>query len=162
MNIGATLVGQTVAFIFFVWFCMKYVWPPLMSTIEERQKLINKGIEDAEKAKNDLINAQKKASDYLKEAKVKANKIIEEANTQRSKIIDKAKIEAEAEARSKIEQAKSEIQVSAFNAKKELISQISFYSVMGAEKILKSTINGESQDALIKELIKDIHKEEYV
>ena len=50
MNINATLLGQTIAFLIFVWFCMKYVWPPLMRAIEERQKKIADGLASAERA----------------------------------------------------------------------------------------------------------------
>ncbi|ETJ20958.1 F0F1 ATP synthase subunit B, partial [Escherichia coli] len=30
MNLNATILGQAIAFVLFVLFCMKYVWPPLM------------------------------------------------------------------------------------------------------------------------------------
>jgi len=162
VNIGATLVGQTVAFIFFVWFCMKYIWPPLMSTIEERQKVIEQGLLDADKAKNDLINAKQQAFEHIKNAKIQANKIIDEAHNQGASIIDKAKKEAEIEADLKIKQAVSEIEVASSKAKKDLISQISLFSIMGAEKIINSKINNSMQDSLIDELIDEINKEEYV
>ena len=37
MDINATLIGQTIAMVVFVWFCMKFIWPPIMTAIEERQ-----------------------------------------------------------------------------------------------------------------------------
>ncbi|MGB5259073.1 MAG: F0F1 ATP synthase subunit B, partial [Gammaproteobacteria bacterium] len=37
MNFNATLIGQTIAFIVFVWFCMKYIWPPIMNALETRK-----------------------------------------------------------------------------------------------------------------------------
>ncbi len=41
MNMNATILGRAIAFILFVWFCMKYVWPPLMAAIENvRKKLL--------------------------------------------------------------------------------------------------------------------------
>ena len=91
MSINATLLGQTLAFILFVWFCMKYVWPPLLASIEKRQQVIADGLAKAEKAEKDLELAQKKAAEFVKEAKLKANEIVEQANSRKMQIIDEAK-----------------------------------------------------------------------
>ena len=58
MNINATLFGELIAFIFFVWFCMKFVWPPIMGAIEERQKKIADGLAASERGEKDLELAQ--------------------------------------------------------------------------------------------------------
>ena len=79
MNINATLIGQLIAFAVFVWFCMKFVWPPLIAAIEERQKKIADGLAASERAEKDLELAQNKASEQLKEAKAQAAEIIEQA-----------------------------------------------------------------------------------
>ncbi len=79
MNINATLLGQAIAFAVFVWFCMKYVWPPLLTAIEERQKKIADGLTQAERAGKDLELAQAKATEKLKEAKAQAAEIVEQA-----------------------------------------------------------------------------------
>jgi F-type H+-transporting ATPase subunit b len=94
---NATILGQAIAFILFVWFCMKYVWPPLMAAIEKRQKEIADGLASAERAKKDLDLAQANATDQLKKAKAEAQVIIEQANKRRSQILDEAKAEAEQE-----------------------------------------------------------------
>ena len=97
MNMNATILGQAIAFVIFVWFCMKYVWPPLMAAIEKRQKEISDGLASAERAKKDLDLAQANATDQLKKAKAEAQVIIEQANKRRSQILDEAKAEAEQE-----------------------------------------------------------------
>jgi F-type H+-transporting ATPase subunit b len=94
---NATILGQAIAFVIFVWFCMKYVWPPLMAAIEKRQKEISDGLASAERAKKDLDLAQANATDQLKKAKAEAQVIIEQANKRRSQILDEAKAEAEQE-----------------------------------------------------------------
>ena len=48
MDLNATIIGQAIAMIGFGWFCMKYVWPPLMGMIEERQTTIADGLAAAE------------------------------------------------------------------------------------------------------------------
>lgn len=91
MNMNATILGQAIAFVIFVWFCMKYVWPPLMAAIEKRQKEISDGLASAERAKKDLDLAQANATDQLKKAKAEAQVIIEQANKRRSQILMKQK-----------------------------------------------------------------------
>ena len=50
MNINLTLFGQMVTFAFFVWFCMKFVWPVIIEAMEERQKKIADGLDAADRA----------------------------------------------------------------------------------------------------------------
>jgi len=66
VNINLTLIGELIAFIVFVWFCMAKVWPPIMAAIEERQKKIADGLEASERAEKDLELAQAKATEQLR------------------------------------------------------------------------------------------------
>ncbi|RAT73660.1 F0F1 ATP synthase subunit B, partial [Lonsdalea populi] len=109
MNINATILGQAIAFVLFVLFCMKYIWPPIMAAIEKRQKEIADGLSSAERAKNDLNLAQANATDQLKKAKADAQVIIEQANKQRAQILEEAKVEAETERNKIVAQAQAEI-----------------------------------------------------
>jgi len=105
VNINATLLGQAIAFAIFVWFCMKYVWPPLMAAIEERQKKIADGLSAAERAEKDLDLAKANASERIKEAKQAAAEVIEQANKRKSQILDEARDEALVERNHLIAQA---------------------------------------------------------
>ena len=67
MNINATLLGQVISFAIFVWFCLKFVWPPLIAAMEERKAKIADGLDAADRAMRDLELAQNKATDQLKE-----------------------------------------------------------------------------------------------
>uniref|UniRef100_A0A182S5T6 ATP synthase F0 sector subunit C n=2 Tax=cellular organisms TaxID=131567 RepID=A0A182S5T6_9DIPT len=97
VNLNATILGQAISFILFVWFCMKYVWPPIMAAIEKRQKEIADGLASAERGRKDLDLAQAHATDQLKTAKAEAQVIIEQANKRKAQIMDEAKAEAEQE-----------------------------------------------------------------
>jgi F-type H+-transporting ATPase subunit b len=43
MNINLTLFAQMIAFAVFVGFCMKYVWPPIVTALAERKAKIAEG-----------------------------------------------------------------------------------------------------------------------
>jgi len=76
MNINATLLAQMIMFMLFVWFCMKFVWTPIMAALEQRKKQIADGLADAERAKHDLELAAKRSAEIMREAKEKAGEII--------------------------------------------------------------------------------------
>ena len=149
MNMNATLLGQAIAFALFVWFCMKYVWPPIMEAIEERQKKIADGLSAAECAAKDLDLAQANASDQLKEAKRAATEIIEQANKRKGQILDEAREEALTERQNILTQGEAELETERNRARDELRKQVATLAVIGAEKILERSINLEAQKDIL-------------
>ncbi|NOI67991.1 F0F1 ATP synthase subunit B [Vibrio sp. 99-8-1] len=146
---NATLLGQAIAFTLFVWFCMKYVWPPIMGAIEERQKKIADGLHAAERAAKDLDLAQANASDQMKEAKRTATEVIDSANKRKAQIIDEAREEAQAERQKILAQAEAEIEAERNRAKDELRKQVATLALAGAEKILERSIDKDAQKDIL-------------
>ncbi|MDW6002426.1 F0F1 ATP synthase subunit B [Vibrio mangrovi] len=149
MNINATLLGQAIAFAIFVWFCMKYVWPPLMAAIEERQKKIADGLSAAERAEKDLDLAKANASERIKEAKQAAAEVIEQANKRKLQILDEARDEAIIERENILAQAKAEIESLRVRARDDLRKQVATLAVAGAEKILERSIDKEAHKDIL-------------
>lgn len=149
MNINATLLGQAIAFTLFVVFCMKYVWPPIMQAIEERQKKIADGLAAAERATKDLNLAQANASDQLKEAKRAATDIIEQANKRKAQIIDEARNEALVEREQILNQGLAELDAERVRARDELRKQVAQLAVIGAEKILERSIDAKAHKDIL-------------
>ena len=156
MNINATLLGQAIAFAVFVWFCMKYVWPPLLGAIEERQKKIADGLTQAERAGKDLELAQAKSTDKLKEAKAQAAEIVEQANKRRAQIVEEAKTEGETERQKIITQGEAEVEAERNRAREELRQQVSNLAIAGAEKIIKRSIDKEANSDIIDKLVAEL------
>jgi len=156
VNINATLLGQAIAFMLFVWFCMKYVWPPLLDAIEARQKLIADGLTQAERAGKKLELAQAKATDQLKDAKAQAAVIIEQANKRRTQIVDEAKGEGEVERNKIIAQGEAEVEAERNRAREELRLKVSALAVAGAEKIIKRTIDKDANSDIIDKLVAEL------
>jgi len=151
---NATILGQAIAFVIFVWFCMKYVWPPLMAAIEKRQKEISDGLASAERAKKDLDLAQANATDQLKKAK--AQVIIEQANKRRSQILDEAKAEAEQERTKIVTQAQAEIDAERKRAREELRKQVAILAVAGAEKIIERSVDEAANSDIVDKLVAEL------
>ena len=156
MNMNATLLGQAIAFFLFVVFCMKYVWPPIMEAIEERQKKIADGLAAADRAAKDLDLAQANASDQLKEAKRAASELIEQANKRKAQIVDEAKVEAQAEREKILAQGMAEIEAERNRARDELRKQVATLAVIGAEKIIGRSINMEAHTDILNKLTAEL------
>ncbi|MFD2165783.1 F0F1 ATP synthase subunit B [Thalassotalea euphylliae] len=156
MNINATLIGESIAFIVFVWFCMKFVWPPLMAAIEERQKKIADGLAASDRAAKDLELAQEKAAAQLKEAKAQAAEIIEAAKKREAQMIDEASEKAQAEREKIIASGHAEIESERNRAKEELRQQVSTLAVAGAEKILERSIDAAAHSDILDKLVAEL------
>jgi F-type H+-transporting ATPase subunit b len=156
MNINATLIGQSIAFFVFVWFVMKYVWPPLLNVLNERKKTIADGLAAAERGKHQQEIAEKHAAEVIHEAKQQAAEIISRAEKRASEIIEEAKDTARAEGERIVTAANAEIAQEVTRAKEQLRGQVVSISVAAASRILKREINEQSQDELIKDLVAQI------
>ena len=152
MNINLTLFGQMVTFAFFVWFCMKYVWPVILQAMEERQKKISDGLDAADRALHDLEEAQSKASDQMKEAKQEAASIIDQANKRAAQIVEEAKQQAVAEGDRLKAAAQAEIEQEINRAKEELRASVAGLALAGAEKVLEASVDEKSNRALVDKL----------
>lgn len=152
MNMNLTLFGQTIAFAIFVWFCMKYVWPPLTQAMQERQKKIAEGLDAAGRAQQDLKLAQEKVSNTLRETREQAAEIIELANKQANAIVEEAKEQARAEGERLIAGAKAEIEQEVNRARDALRTQVAALAILGAEKILESKVDTKAHNKLVEKL----------
>lgn len=152
MNIGLTLFGQTISFFIFVWFCVKFVWPPFMTAMQERQKRIADGLQAADRAKRDLQLAQAKAGDQLKESRAQAAELLEEANRRASRLIEAAKEEAKEEAAKIMAHAKADVDHQINAAREALRADVSRLALAGAEKILQAEIDATKHAKLVDDL----------
>ena len=151
-----TLLGQMITFAILIWFTVKFIWPPLMAAIEERQQKIAEGLAAADNAQKNLAQAQDKVNEELKAARSKANEIIEQAHQRANQLIDAAKADAIAEGNRQKALAEAEIEAAANRAKEDLRKQVSALAVSGAEKLLKREIDANAHKALLDELAAEI------
>ena len=156
MDINLTLVVQVLVFGAFVMFTMKFVWPPLVKALEERQEKIADGLAAAERGRRELELAQHRVKDEMKQAKVDAADILEKANRRAGQIIEEAKDEARQEAQKLAKIADEQITQALNHAKDSLRKQVAVLAVAGAEKILKREIDEQANRALLDNLIEEI------
>ncbi len=152
MNINLTLIGQSITFAIFVWFCYAYVWPPLVAALAERQKKIADGLAAAERGQHEQELAKKRAVEHLKEAKGKASDIITQAQKRANEIVDEAKDDARTEAERIKAGANAEIEQEVNRAREHLRQEVVTLAISGAEKILKREVDKETHAGSLNDL----------
>jgi F-type H+-transporting ATPase subunit b len=156
VNFNATLIGQLIAFTVFVAFCMKYVWPPIIAAIEERQKKIADGLAASERATQDLELAQSSASDKLREAKDEASKIIELAKKRANQLVEEETQRGHAERENIIAQGYVEVEAEKNRVKEELRKQIAVLAISGAQRILGREIDAQAHSDIVEKLVEEL------
>jgi F-type H+-transporting ATPase subunit b len=156
MNINFTLIAQAISFAVFILFTVKFVWPPLMKAIEERQKQIADGLAAGEQGKQQLEASGKLASEELVKARARAAEIVAQAEKRGLQMIEEAKNSAKAEGERLIAGAKSEIQQEVSSAKEALREQVAALVVSGAEKILLREVNAQAHAELLNQLKREL------
>ena len=152
MNLNLTMFSQAVAFAIFIAFTVKFIWPPLMKAIEQRQRQIAEGLAAAERGKQDLELAAKRAAEELQRARAQAGEIISQAEKRGAAVIEGAKDAAKVEAGRIVTGAKAEIEQEVFRAKEALRTQVAILAVAGAEKILKREVDAKAHGQLLSGL----------
>ena len=156
MNFNATLIGQMITFAVFVWFCLKYVWPPLMHALEERKAKIADGLAAAERGQKDLELAQARVTDNLKEAKQQAQEIINQAHKRANEMVDEAKEVAREEADKIKAAATADIEQQINSAREQLRKEVSSIALAGAEQILKREVDAKAHSKVLDDMMAQI------
>ena len=156
MNINATLLGQIIAFAVFVLFCMKFVWPPIIQAMREREAKIAAGLNAASQAEKDLEEAKAEVAKELAAAKGQASEIIDQASKRAKTMVEDAKGTAREEADRIKTAAQAEVEQEVNRAKESLRAQVSVLSVAGAEKVLGATIDQKAHSALLDQLAAEL------
>ena len=156
MNFNATLIGQMITFAVFVWFCMKYIWPPLMAALDERNARIADGLAAAQRGQQDLEDAKVKVGESLTEAKQQAQEIINQAQKRANEIVDEAKDVAREEADKIKTAATADIDQQINSAREHLRKEVSSIALAGAEQILKREVDAKAHAAVLDELVAQI------
>ena len=156
MNINLTLGMQALIFALFIWFCAKFVWPPLMRAIEARQKQIADGLAAGEEGRQSLSRTEKQIAQMMTEAKTRASDIVAQGEKLKSETIDQARGDAKAEGERLIAAAKAEIAQEVSRAKEALRNQVADLAVAGASQILKREVDAKAHAEILAALQKQL------
>jgi F-type H+-transporting ATPase subunit b len=151
-----TLFGQSFAMLVFVWFCMKYIWPPILNAIEERQQQIADGLAAAEQGEEKLDQARAEADEIVADARKQATSILDQAHARANEIVAEGKSDGVKERERQLTAAKAEIDQETNKAREELRGQVSAIAISSAEKILNREIDGKAHEDILGKLAQEL------
>jgi F-type H+-transporting ATPase subunit b len=156
MNMNATFIGQAIWFAIFVFFCMKFVWPPISAALTERKQKIAEGLSAADRAEQDLQLAQEKATANLRDAKQQAAEIVEQANRRANQIVEEAKEQARKDGERLVAQAQAEIDQTVNQAREQLRKEVAALALSGAEQVLSAEVNKDAHGKMLEQLAAEL------
>ena len=152
MSFTLTLVAQAAAFALFIWFTVKFVWPPLLRAIEARQKTIADGLAAAEEGKKSLETSKRQSDDAIKDARARAADIVSQAEKRAAQMVEEAKNAAREEGGREKAAAKAEIEQERTRAREQLRDHVASLAVAGAEKILRREVDAKAHAQLLEDI----------
>jgi F-type H+-transporting ATPase subunit b len=152
MSINLTLFAQAITFAAFIWFTIKFIWPPLLRAIENRQKTIADGLAAAEQGRKSLELSGKQAEDTIRQSRDRAAEILAQAEKRSAELIDEAKAAAREEGGREKAAAKAEIEQEVARAREQLRDQVAMLAVAGAEKILRREVDAKAHAELLSSI----------
>jgi len=156
MNINLTLIVQLISFALFVWFCMKFIWPPIIGALDERKQVIADGLAAGERGRHEQELAEKRAKELLVEAKEQAAELISHAQKRASEIVEESKGDAREEGQRLLTAARAEIDQEVNRAKEQLRAQVVVLAVAGASQVLGREIDAKAHEGLLDELVANL------
>ncbi len=156
MNINLTLIAQLISFAVFVWFTMRFVWPPITKALEERKAKIADGLAAAERGQHEQELAAKRAVEHLHEAKQQAAEIVAKAEKRAAEIVDESKDTARVEGERILTAARAEIEQETNKAREQLRAKVAELAVAGAEKILRKEIDAGAHKDIVESVANQI------
>ena len=156
MNINLTLVVQMIVFATLILITMKWIWPPILKAMDERQRKIAQGLAAAEEGEKELAQARDKADAIIREARERANQIIDHAQHRANELIEQAKGAANVEGARILAAAEQQIALDTTRAKESLRREVAGIAVGAASKLLGREIDARAHADLLEQLAEEI------
>ena len=156
MNLNATLLGQAISFVIFVWLCMKYVWPPLLALLDERRDEIAKSLSLSANAEKELQIAKANGQQLIDEAKHNASQLVEQGNQRKAQIIAEAQAVAELEKERIVAQGLGDIELERNQMKNDLKDEMASLVIECAQKLIDKNLDTSTNREFVDKLIREI------
>ena len=156
MNINLTLLVQMIVFATLILITMKWIWPPILKAMDERQRKIAQGLAAAEEGEKELSQARDKADAIIREARERANQIIDHAQHRANELLEQAKGAASSESARIVAAAQQQIELEVTRARESLRREVAGIAVGAASKLLGREIDARKHADLLDQLAAQI------
>ncbi len=144
--------------IFGVFFLLlaKFVWPPILKGLQDREQKQRRDLQDAERAAKEADKTLAEYKQQLAEAQKEAQRIVDESRTAAQQVAAQVKADADRDAQQRIERVQKEIAAAKESALADIYEQSAELSTQIASRILKRELNPQDQQGLVTESLQQI------
>jgi len=152
---GQMLLLQTVAFLVLVFVLAKFVFPPLMKAVDDRQEAIEAGTKAAEAAEAKAEEAQAEVQKLLKEARAEAKDIVTTAKDEANAMIASSEEKAKSRADKIVKDAQEQLEKDVIAARKALHNDTIELVALATEKVVGKAVSDGIDKKIITEAVKE-------
>jgi F-type H+-transporting ATPase subunit b len=156
VNINLTLIVQMIVFALLIFGTMKWIWPQILTAMDERSRKIAQGLAAAEKSEQALTEARGNAEVIIREARERATQIIDHAQQRANEIVEEAKGNANTEGARLVAAAHQQIDLDTTRARESLRREVAGIAVGAASKLLEREIDPKTHADLLDKLAAQI------
>jgi len=149
------LVFQVIGFVILVWLMAKFVYPPLLKTIDKRQEQIEASSEAAKEAEEKAAKASKEITKLLAEARKEASEIVTTAKEEATALASETEAKSKAESERIVAAAQDTIAKEVLAAKKALHNETIELVASATEKVVGKTVNASVDTKVIKTALEE-------
>lgn len=131
------------AIVFFI--LAKVGFPIITGAVSKRNEHIRQSLQDAKKAQQMLAEMDTRYEQMLGKVREEQEQMLAQARKSASQIIEDAKLEAAAEARRMVEQAREDIEIQKHDAVNDVRSVVASLAISISEKILRQKLSSDSE-----------------
>jgi F-type H+-transporting ATPase subunit b len=153
---GPHLLVQVINFALLVFVLYRFAIKPALGQMEERNRLIEKGLADAQASSRRLTEAQQISEGKLNAAADEAAKILVVARTAAKAAVEEAKAEAQAAQTEVIAKAKAAIESDRLKMMEEVRGEVSRLVVETAAKVLAENLDDATRARLNEAAVKQL------
>lgn len=149
------LILQLVAFLILLAVLRKFVYPPLMKVVDDRQKQIEDSRKLAEEVKAQAESTEDEVAKMMKEARREASAIVATARDEAGAAVADAETKAQERAESIVRQAREQIDKDIKKAREALQKDTLELVALATEKVVGAEVRGKIGDKVIERAVSE-------
>lgn len=146
-------ISQTIAFVILLAILTKFVYPPLIKSIDKRRETIEAGLNEAKEAQKALAEAEKRATSLLAEARQEADDIVARGHAESSAMLSEAEAKAKQRAERIVKEARDQLQADVVKARASLKKDTMQLVALATEKIISEKLDDTKDAQLVARAI---------
>lgn len=149
------LIAQLINFMLLVYLLNRFLYKPIVRTLDERASRIQSGLDRAQQAEQALAEANDRSAALLAEARKESQTLVANANTTAARIVEQARADAERQSNDMLARARSQMQLERQQLAQDLRAQVADLAILAASKVVEANMDDPTQRRLVEQVIND-------